>query len=247
MPVRWACSRATAILRTISAARHLRHRRFRIDLLFEGRAGEVRHGDERPAVDLPGVENGADVRMVQHRRRPGFAHEPLDPLRGFRRVEERDLEGHLPSELHILRQVDRAHAAAAEQSQNPVTAELRGQDRKRIRVRGRLAVVRVALFPIGGRFHHEGLMAFRTPDGAAAVDLRHGTTGPARGIRAPDEDGHWRASGEGEGISAFPVRKSASFLWRHCTPAPAAKLEAGIQRHRGAPVGGRAWLLCRTT
>ena len=59
----------------------LRHRDFRIDLLFEGRAGDVSHGDERPAVDLPGVENGADVGMVQHRRRAGFAHEALGSLR----------------------------------------------------------------------------------------------------------------------------------------------------------------------
>ncbi len=225
----------------------LRHLGFRVDLLFEGRAGDVRHRDKRPAVDLPGVEDGADVGMLQHRRRPGLAHEPLGPLRGFRRVEERYFEGRLPPELGILRQVDRAHATPAEQFQDPVTAELRGQDRKRIRVRGGLAVVRVALLPGGGRFHDEGLEAFRTPDGAAAVGLGHGTTRFAGGIRAPDEDGHWRASGEGEGISAFPVRKSAGFLRRHCIPAPAAKLEAGVQRHRGAPVGGRPWLLCRTT
>ena len=92
----------------------LRHRGFRIDLVFEGRAGDVGHGDERPAVDLAGVEHGADVGMLQDRRRPGFAHEALGPLRGCRGVNERDFEGHLPPELGVLGQVDRAHAAAAE-------------------------------------------------------------------------------------------------------------------------------------
>ena len=167
----------------------LRHRDFRINLLFERRAGDVRHRDERPAVDLPGVEHGADVRMLQHGRRPGFADEPLGPLRRFRPVEERDFEGHLPAELGILRQVDRAHAAAAEQFQDAVTAELRGQDRKRIHVRRRLALFRVVFLGVEGWFHDEGLEAFGTPDRTAAVGVGHGTARLASGW-ALDEHGH---------------------------------------------------------
>ena len=61
----------------------LRHRGFRIDLVFEGRAGDVGHGDERPAVDLAGVEHGADVGMLQDRRRRGSAQPGNRPAAGM--------------------------------------------------------------------------------------------------------------------------------------------------------------------
>jgi hypothetical protein len=62
----------------------LRHRDFAIDLFLERSPGNVGHGEERLAVDLPRVENGADVGMVQGCRRPGLADEPLRPQDGLK-------------------------------------------------------------------------------------------------------------------------------------------------------------------
>jgi hypothetical protein len=116
MPVWWGVLQGQGDLANDLSGASLRYRRVGVDLLFEGRTGDVGHRYEGPAVDLAGVEHGADVRMLQDRRRPGLAHKALGPLRRSGRVEERHFKGDLPAELGVLRQVDGAHAAAAEEA-----------------------------------------------------------------------------------------------------------------------------------
>src|SRR6266566_2262189 len=64
---------------------------------------------------LTKVKEGQDVRMVEHGDRPGLAQEQTSRIRvGIFGLN--DLDGYLPPQLLILREVDFAHAPAPEQT-----------------------------------------------------------------------------------------------------------------------------------
>ena len=83
------------------------------DDMFQRRAVQVLHDDERLAVLLADVVNGADIRMIERRRSPRLAAESLQrlPVLGhFLRQEFQRDEAVKPS---VFRLVNHTHAAAA--------------------------------------------------------------------------------------------------------------------------------------
>ena len=67
--------------------------------------------------------NGQDVRVVQRRRRARLLQEAGDALGIGTQALEQELDRHRPAERRIVRLVDLAHAAAAEQGADLVTAD----------------------------------------------------------------------------------------------------------------------------
>ena len=83
------------------------------DAMLESRAIQKFHGDESLAILLANVVDGADVGMIESRRRLGFA------LKAGRACASRAIigekfEGDETMEAGVLGLVDDAHAAAAE-------------------------------------------------------------------------------------------------------------------------------------
>ena len=79
------------------------------------------------------VEDGADVGMVERGSGTGFAVEALQDLRAIVGPEMGDLERHLPFELCVLGEIDRAHAALAQLLEDAVAAkDLRHVRRRRL-------------------------------------------------------------------------------------------------------------------
>jgi hypothetical protein len=100
-----------------------RRRRLGADELPQRLALEEGHGQVGDAVDLAGVVERADVGVLDQRRRLGLAVEAGQDLRPLVRIELRDLEGDRPVELGVVRQVNGAHTALAEEFEEPVAAE----------------------------------------------------------------------------------------------------------------------------
>ena len=84
---------------------------------------EQLHHDERPALVLVDVVDGADVRMVQRRRRAGFAAEALERLAILRRRVRQELEGDETAEPQVFGLVDDAHPALAELRDDAVSRQ----------------------------------------------------------------------------------------------------------------------------
>ncbi len=85
--------------------------RFAADLVRQGVAFEELQYQERPPLVVSDFVDGADVGMVQGRRRARFAEESVDRLAivGVRTGQE--LEGHPSPEREVLAQVDLAHSS----------------------------------------------------------------------------------------------------------------------------------------
>jgi len=101
-----------------------RQRTVRLDHLGEGPAVHQLHDDPRVAVHLHHVVDGDDPGMLEHRQRPRLAPGPL-PQHGVlvgRHVLGRLqlLDGDVPSQHLVARPPDRAHAAPAQGSKQPV-------------------------------------------------------------------------------------------------------------------------------
>ena len=84
------------------------------DLVGERPPFEQLHRDEGPAVVLADLVDGADVRMVERRRRPRLAREPIERAARLPDHVGQELERHLPPQLGVRGAIDDAHAAAAE-------------------------------------------------------------------------------------------------------------------------------------
>src|SRR5205085_1668174 len=97
------------------------------DDLGEGPAFEVGHGEEEGAADLADVVDGAEVGVVDGGGGAGLAEEALARLRAVAGGEGGDLEGDAAVELRVVRQVDRPHAALAQEPEQAVAAEGGGQ------------------------------------------------------------------------------------------------------------------------
>jgi len=96
----------------------LRHRERAafLELVLEVAAAGNLHGDHRGTFDRLGPENVEAVRMVDARGEAAFAEKPLPHLRRIELLPER-FQGDAATGGELLGLVDRAHAAAPEQSQ----------------------------------------------------------------------------------------------------------------------------------
>ena len=108
----------------------------RADTLAECDPVDVRHDDVHEAATLAGGIDGNDVRVTQPRDRLRFAEKGLAQIgaSGERRRQHLDRDG--PSQPRLAREIDDAHAAAAEL---PLERVLAGQcflHRDEIDVRG---------------------------------------------------------------------------------------------------------------
>ncbi len=97
--------------------------------LGERRAVVIGHGDEAQALVLSDLIDGADVRMVQGRGGLGLATEAGLVLGSHGALVMEKLERHLAAQLHVLGQIDDAHAPAAERPDQPVVRDLTGGER----------------------------------------------------------------------------------------------------------------------
>ena len=86
-----------------------------LDDAGEGAALDELHRQEDQAVGgLAEIVDGADVGMVDPGRVGGLAVEPRDGVRIVRHGLRHHLDGALASHLHVLAEIDRAHAAFAQ-------------------------------------------------------------------------------------------------------------------------------------
>src|SRR5580704_633056 len=72
------------------------------------------HGDERVAVLVVNLVDGADVGVIQCRGSLGFALKAAECLLVFGYIVGQELEGDKTTELHILSLIDHTHTAAAQ-------------------------------------------------------------------------------------------------------------------------------------
>ena len=91
-----------------------RERAARAESLAERLALHVAHDEEDEAARLADAMDRDDVRVREAGRRARLAQESLARLGGAREVRRQDLDGDVAIELHVAREVDDAHAAAAE-------------------------------------------------------------------------------------------------------------------------------------
>ena len=91
----------------------------------EGMAVDVGHRDIVRAVDLSHVVHGANVGMVQIRRRPSFAVKAFEQFGRGLLLEVGRLEGDLPLQLRVFGEIDHAHRALAQRPDDAVATELR--------------------------------------------------------------------------------------------------------------------------
>ena len=90
---------------------------------------DVFHDDEVKTVALTNVMNSGDIRMIQRRRRPGFALEALHPLRVRCQVARENLERDGPIQPRVAREVHLTHPARAKQGQDLVVTERCAEER----------------------------------------------------------------------------------------------------------------------
>ena len=91
--------------------------------IFQRRALQILHDDERPLVLLADVVDGADVRVVECRCRPRLAREPVQGLAVAREFVGDELESHRTAEPRIFGFVQHAHAACADPLDDAVVRE----------------------------------------------------------------------------------------------------------------------------
>ena len=84
------------------------------DAVVERQSFEVLHHDERLAFVLRDFVDGADVGMVQSRRRPRFSAEAFQGLRVFSHRVRQELQSDHAAEFEVFGLVDHTHPAAAE-------------------------------------------------------------------------------------------------------------------------------------
>ena len=90
--------------------------RLQLQQLVEGDAVDVLHDDVFPVVLLGDLIDGADVGVVQPRRRLGFAQETGFRIAVADGVGADALDGHIPAQPDVLGQEDLAHAALAQRA-----------------------------------------------------------------------------------------------------------------------------------
>ncbi len=105
--------------------RALRVHRPGVDQCLQVRAVDQPHGHIEPVVDLPDVVDRHDVGIVQPCGRAGFAAEPLLEIGVLGEVGEQHLQRDDAVDGGVVRAPHLAHAASAQQLDQPVAAERR--------------------------------------------------------------------------------------------------------------------------
>ncbi len=95
------------------------------------------HGEEVAVALLLDGEQGHHIGVAERRNGARFALETLEPVGVPSHCRWQDLEGHLPPELRILGLVHRAHAALADDTEDPVAPEGGAEERVVSPIRGR--------------------------------------------------------------------------------------------------------------
>ena len=93
------------------------------DLVFERLPFEQLHGDERDAVVLIDLVDGADVGVVERRGGSRLAQEALERSFVFGHALGEELECHLAPQLGVLRGVDDTHPATPETIEYPIVRD----------------------------------------------------------------------------------------------------------------------------
>src|SRR5713101_4368211 len=93
------------------------------DTMLQRHPVEKLHDKKWMAILLPDLMDGADIGMIECRRRLGLALEAGQGLRVFGDVIGQKLQGHKSVEGHVLGLVDHAHAAAAQLLDDPVVRD----------------------------------------------------------------------------------------------------------------------------
>ena len=87
---------------------------------MQGLPLHVLHHDERSAVVLGHVVDGADVGMIERRGGACFAKEPLAGIPARRQIRKEYLDRDFAFELRVLGEEHFAHSAAAKGRADPV-------------------------------------------------------------------------------------------------------------------------------
>ena len=91
--------------------------------MFQRLAVEKLHGDERLLTAFADFVNGANVGMIERRRRTRLAAKPFQCLRVSRQFLGQEFEGHEAAKVGVLSFIDHAHAAATEFFDNAVVRD----------------------------------------------------------------------------------------------------------------------------
>jgi hypothetical protein len=91
------------------------------------------HVDVEPAVDLAEVVDRDDVGLAQPGRDAGLAAEPAGVLRVVGQDLREELDGDVALVAGVVREVDLAHAAGAQQHLQPVVPEIAGEHLRPLR------------------------------------------------------------------------------------------------------------------
>lgn len=158
----------------------VRRQRTVVQDLREIAALDQAHVDEQHPVDLAEVVDGDDVRVREARHRLRFAGEALAELRILRGRCVQQLQRDVPIALRVGREVDLAHAAAAEQAADLVRPQR--APAARALAHGRPLPLRAALI-VAGSTDRNGRDEPDSGDGNARVTSERMTPG-RRGSRA---------------------------------------------------------------
>src|SRR5450432_3567838 len=91
--------------------------------MFQRLPGQALHHDEEMPLVLADLVNGADVGMVQGRCGASLAAKTLESLRILRSILGKKFQSDEPAQQRVLGFVDHAHAAAAEEFNDPVVGD----------------------------------------------------------------------------------------------------------------------------
>src|SRR5229473_39136 len=119
---------------------NIRRNRPAADTMFQCYALEKLHGDEASAALLADFVNGADVGVIQRGGGSRLAPKKFQGLRVLCQGLRQELQSHEPAQLHILRFINHAHAAAAELLYDAVMRNGLSDQRRRIRHSARILV-----------------------------------------------------------------------------------------------------------
>ena len=148
-PLPCAASSASAICSPTSTAMSV-GKRLPVDLVVERRAFQQLHHDEMAARVLADVVDGADVRMVQPRRRTRFALEPVDCSPIARQFVRQEFQSHRSPQPGVLCFVDLSHAAASKFVRDAVVGDCLADHRGFV-TRVGLTILSVSPVPAGVR------------------------------------------------------------------------------------------------
>ena len=96
---------------------------FPLDAILQRRALQAFHNDEKPVLVFADIVDGADVGVIQRRRRARFPLKSFARLRILSQLLGKELQRHAPAEALVFRLVYNAHSAPAQLSYNAVMGD----------------------------------------------------------------------------------------------------------------------------